>query len=284
MDPTLRRGLAAELLGTFAIVYFGAGAVCVNYLAGQQPDNPALQALQPGLVGLALAQGLIVAAVLAVTVRLSGGFLNPAITLMLWVFNRLDNRRTALLLAAQLIGGLLAGACLRVTFDDAVLRAARLGTPHINPQAFPTLEIKTIIAGTAAELVLTFFLVFAIFAASGTVPGRGDDPAEGLSRAALPAGLVLVAGALVVGPLTGAAANPARWFGTVLWEQFLPERIANPWGDTFVYLAGPILGALASGLVTFRFLLNESPLGEPPPTILTSAPAAKAPVAAGKRK
>ena len=48
-------------------------------------------------------------------------------------------------------------------------------------------------------------------------------------------------------PLTGAATNPARWFGPVFWEWMLPERNWNPWADLFVYLAGPILGALAAG-------------------------------------
>jgi glycerol uptake facilitator protein len=265
MDAILRRGVAAELLGTFAVVYFGAGAVCVNFLttaANQTPATAGVTALQPGLVGIALTQGLIVAAALAVTVRLSGGFLNPAVTLMLWVFNRLDNKRTGLFLLAQLAGAVLAGGCLRFTFADDVLKAARLGTPHLQPLAFPDLATAAIIAGTAAELVLTFFLVFAIFGMST----EGSDP----SRAALPAGLVLVAGALVLGPLTGAAANPARWLGTVVWEQMLG---GSPWNDTFVYLAGPILGALAGGLVTFRFLLNESPLGEPALTNKAPAPA-----------
>jgi MIP family channel proteins len=265
MDAILRRGVAAELLGTFAVVYFSAGAVCVNVLttaANQTPATAGVTALQPGLVGVALAQGLIVAAALAVTVRLSGGFLNPAVTLMLWVFNRLDNKRTGLFLLAQLAGAILAGACLRFTFAEAVLRDSRVGTPHLQPLAFPDLATAAIVAGTAAELILTFFLVFAIFGAST----EGNDP----SRGALPAGLVLVAGGVVLGPLTGAAANPARWLGTVVWEQFLG---GTPWNDTFVYLAGPILGALAGGLVTFRLLLNESPLGEPVGPNKVAAPA-----------
>jgi MIP family channel proteins len=253
MDAILRRGVVAELLGTFAVVWFGAGAVCVNVLttaANQTPATAGLTAMQPGLVGLALAQGLIFAGALAVTMRLSGGFLNPAVTLMLWVFNRLDNRRTGLYLLAQVVGAFLAAGCLRFTFAEDVLRAARVGTPHLNLLAYPEAFTAAIIAGTAAELVLTFFLVFAIFGAP-----TGDS-----SRAALPAGLVLTAGTIVLGPLTGAAANPARWLGPVLWEQFLGG--SNPWNDTFVYLAGPILGALAGGLVTFRFLLNEAPVSE----------------------
>jgi glycerol uptake facilitator-like aquaporin len=284
MDATLRRGLVSELLGTFAVVYFSAGAVCVNFLTttGTQPVAAPLHALQPGLIGIALASGLIVAAALAVTVPLSGGFLNPAITLMLWVFNRLDNKRTALFLAAQLAGALLAGACLRSTFDDAVLRQSRIGTPHLNALAYPKqdkslppeisqlpaaearIDTGTILAGTGVELILTFFLVFAIFAASG------DGIAA--ARQALPAGLVLVAGAVVAGPLTGASANPARWFGTVIWEQLLPEH-GNPWTDTFVYLAGPILGSLAAGFVSLRLLAAD-------PLLAGSAKTSVAPIAA----
>jgi glycerol uptake facilitator protein len=291
MDTILRRGMVAELLGTFALVYFGAGAVCVNYLAStaQTPLPGTVNAMQPGLLGVALAQGLIFAAVLAVTARVSGSYLNPAVTLMLWVFNRLDNKRMAVFLSAQLAGGLLAGASLRFTFEESVLREARMGTPHLNPLAFPSAtetsrtslpalstDPRVIIAGTAAELVLTFFLVFAIFGAQG----EGRDP----SRAAVPAGLILVAGAVVIGPLTGAAANPARWFGTVLWEQLLPDRAFNPWNDTFVYLAGPILGALAAGLITFRFLLNEAPVSEPARSTFVSQPVKAPPAAPVKRK
>jgi MIP family channel proteins len=278
MDTNLRRGLVAEGLGTFAIVYFSAGAVCVNYLASPaaNPNTSPLFAQQPGLAGIALANGLMLAAALAVTVRLSGGYLNPAITLMLWVFNRLDSKRMAAFVAVQLIAGLVAGACLRYTFENSVLQEARMGSPHLNSAAFPTIAFATIAAGTSAELILTFFLVFAIFG----MRREGEDP----SRVGLPAGLVLAAGSVVIYPLTGAAANPARWFGTVVWELSLSER-GNPWGDTFVYLAGSILGALAAGLVTFRYLV-AAPSTEANDMAPSAAitPPAKTTAISGKRK
>jgi MIP family channel proteins len=266
MDTALRRGLGAEFLGTFAVVYFSAGAVCVNYLTttGAQPISSALHAQQPGLLGIALAQGLALAAALAVTVRVSGGFLNPAITLMLWVFNRLDSKRTSLFLAAQLAGAILAGGCLRFTIADGVLQEARMGTPHLNYATFGSnIGAGTIVTGASVEFLLTFFLVFAIFGSSRS--GIGPE------QAALPAGLMLAAGTIVAGPLTGAAANPARWFGTVLWEQLLPAP-ANPWGDTFVYLAGPILGALAAGLVLYRILFMETPETNQPKPVAGTVP------------
>ena len=118
MDRNLLRAYLVELLGAFALVYFGAGVVCVDYLttpaepergsvaakapAPQTGAAPLLQH-QPGLVGIALAQGLILAVVLSVTVPVSGGYLNPAVTLTLWVFNRLDHVRTAWFIGAQLL-------------------------------------------------------------------------------------------------------------------------------------------------------------------------------------
>lgn len=260
MDSNLRRGLVAEFLGTFAVVYFSVGVVCVNALTtpASAAAPPALQPGQPGLAGIAWTHGLIFAAALAVTLPLSTGFLNPAITLMLWVFNRIDNQRTGLLLATQLAASVAAATCLRFTIDDSVLRDCRMGSPHLNVAAFPSLTTSAIVAGTAAELLLTFFLIFAIFGIAGDTADK--------TRLALPAGMVLVAGTVVLGPLTGAAANPARWFGPVLWEQLLPDRTGpSPWGDTFVFLAGPIVGALVSGWVVFRFLRNESPIAELPP-------------------
>src|SRR5262249_59797554 len=80
MDNNLRRAYLIELIGTFAVVYISAGVVCVNHLttpSGQESGTSSLAGHQPGLVGIALAHGLILAAALAVTVPLSGGYLNP---------------------------------------------------------------------------------------------------------------------------------------------------------------------------------------------------------------
>jgi glycerol uptake facilitator-like aquaporin len=283
MNRSLTRAYVLELLGTFGLVYFAAGAVCVNHLtAAAQPGQ------QPGLVGVALAQGLLYAVALAATFHVSGGGLNPAITVMLWVFNRLDSARASWLIGAQLVGAVLAGLCLRCTFDEAVLREARAGTPHLNLAAYGgELNRATLAAGTAVELVLTFFLTFAIFSAildkARWRPGglRPASPAEEQSAtlrtldarlAGLLGGLALCACALVGYALTGAAVNPARWFGTVFWEMSLGEPAAGapgPLSDTFVYVAGPTAGALLAGLVHFRVAVpaaeEQTAAATPPP-------------------
>jgi aquaporin TIP len=272
MDKQLARAYTVEAIGTFALVFFGAGAVCVNHMT--TGGAGALLGLQPGLVGIALAQGLILTAVLAATMHLSGGYLNPALTVMLWVCNRLDSRRAAWLVGAQLVGASLAGLCVRLLFEETILREARLGTPHLSALAYPgpALTAATLFSATGVELVLTFFLTFAIFGsilekarwrsgATGSAGGAAEVPYRTLDArvAALAAGLTTTACVLVGYPLTGAALNPARWFGTVFWEvtfyQAPPGGGPGPMADAFVYIAGPIVGALLAGLVYFRVML-----------------------------
>src|SRR5205085_2057703 len=97
MENTYRSYLA-ELLGTFAVVFVSGGVVCANALAvvPWSPGSGATSVIvqpEPGLLGIALAAGFIYAAALASSASLSGGYLNPAITVTLWVFKRLDNVR-----------------------------------------------------------------------------------------------------------------------------------------------------------------------------------------------
>src|SRR5260370_24184912 len=111
MDRKLFRTYRVALIGTFGLVYVAAGMVCVNHMTtprGQLPEAACLTSHQPGLVGMALAQGLILAIMLAAAVPISGGYLNPAITIMLWVFNKPDSVKTSWFIGAQFLGGVLA--------------------------------------------------------------------------------------------------------------------------------------------------------------------------------
>jgi glycerol uptake facilitator-like aquaporin len=276
MDKNLTRVFFIELIGTFALVYLSAAAVCVNEVTAvhsapkkeegkegsakstKQPQEAGLTPLtghQPGVVGIALVAGLTFGVTLAATVPLSGGYLNPAITLMLWVFNRIDTKRMSRLIVAQLVGAVLAGACVRGMFSPDVLELARFGTPHLNELTFDRIGSgnflifdKRILSGTGIELVLTFLLVFAIF---GIVLDATRSP-----LASVGAGVLLTAAVLMAFPLTGGALNPARWFGTVVWEYTIsrPAGAPAPVVDMFVYIAGPILGALLAGVLYFKVI------------------------------
>src|SRR5260370_9710672 len=262
MDRKLFRTYLVELIGTFALVYVAAGMVCVKHMTtprGQLPEAASLTSHQPGLVGMALAQGLILAIMLAATVPISGGYLNPAITIMLWVFNKLDSVKTSWFIGAQFLGGVLAALCLHYTFDTIVLQSARLGTPRLNPIVYgEVLNRATLLAGTGIELILTFFLVFAIFSVGAGV-GRWR-------LAAWSAGAALTVGVLLGFALTRAALNPARWFGPALWElaSLDPSFGRRAMADVFVYIAGPILGALLAGLGCFK-IMPQSARGTPAP-------------------
>ena len=253
MDKKLLRDYFIELVGCFFFVLAAAAATCVNVMTlpgGETAGRAPLTLHQPGVLGVALAQGLVWAVVLSLTAPVTGGFLNPAITLMLWLFNRVSTIRAAWLVGAQLLGGLLAGLCLRYAFDlEQILQPARFGAPHVNPLAYPALLPASVWAGAGIEFVLTFLLVFAIF---------GNKQENGLGpQGAWLSGAALTACVLIAYPLTGAALNPARWFGPVVWETLSPSRIGrqNPFADAFVYIAGPILGAVAAGWWCFKIYL-----------------------------
>ncbi len=306
MKTTLANAFGVELLAMFVVVFFSAGIVCVNFQTSpvadqvgsaapskeqtkatgegkkkqnakdkgspkKSPRSPGTMVLygnQPGLLGIALVQGFTYAVMLAVTMHLSGGYLNPAITIMLWVYQRLDSRRALVLLAAQFVGAFLAGLCIRGIFSEAILSGARCGTPHLNPNAYPEINWASLFGGASLELVLTFFLVFAIFGSflrKGDWPESTEDqpkpePTDTLTRtmdariAALMAGLALSVCVMVGFPSTGAATNPARWVGTVLFE--LPDESGQPsrFADMFAFIGGPIVGALIAGFVYFWWL------------------------------
>src|SRR5262249_20205586 len=138
------------------------------------------------------------------------------------------------------------------------------------------LTTGALLAGCGVELALTFFLVFAIF---GTIQG-GSRPVQ----AALVGGLALTACALYGHALTGAATNPARWFGTALWGFLLPKRPPNPFADLFVYAAGRVVGALLAGVVYFRLLLPAQLADAPPAASARAEPAKPAPAPQVKAK
>lgn len=248
MDIRMRMYLA-ELVGAFLLILFGAGAVCVARLS----DNPPWL----GVDALALAEGGALAVALTFTVPLSLGCLNPAVTLMLWVFKRLDGVQTVGLIAAQLLGATLAGLVLRLAFDATVLQRAFLGTPHLQPSLTGSegyVEFGGLLTGVAVELVLTFLVTLAIFA---TLLDRRGPRLGGVV-----VGLAQMAAVVLGFRLTGGAANPARWLGPAVWQGSVHNLQAmSPIYAALIYAGGPILGALfAAG--TYTALISPAEKGK----------------------
>jgi MIP family channel proteins len=272
MDKNLRP-FVAELLGTFAVVFVSTATVCVE-LAGHRAGQPT-----PGLVGIALAYGLVYAVGLAATVHISGGFLNPAITLMLWVLKRMDGPKAAGLIFVQLLGAAMAGGLVKFVFPEDVLIGASLGTPHLNSIAYGQYglisqagQTGTFLSGIGLELGITFVLSFVVFATMLDPRAPKVLGAWGNRLTALWTGLVVMACTLAGFGLTGAAANPARWFGPMIWEytiQALRDVESGPRRDHFIYWLGPFLGALLAGGAYQALILPA----EEEPTVSTTTSA-----------
>jgi glycerol uptake facilitator-like aquaporin len=236
MERTLRPYFA-ELVGALILVCAGAGSVCATYQA--EGGDPLFRTLAS-----ALAEGAALAVAVTASSRVSAACFNPALTLMLWVFRRLDGPRTLALALVQLAGGVLGGLAVRLMFPENALLRAWAGTPHLQSYLAPdgpsAVTLSGLLAGAAIEALFTAFLAFAVFA---TLLDRRGPRMGGLGVGLAQAVIVLVGFRL-----TGGAANPARYFGPGVWQYTVPSlAAARPLADHLVYWAGPIVGALAGG-------------------------------------
>jgi MIP family channel proteins len=219
--------LIAEAIGTFLFFFVGAGSVVLgDYLAAHGGTGP-------GLVGVALAHGLALAVVVSALGAVSGGHFNPAVTLAVWIMGRITAMRSALYVLAQLIGALAAGLALKAVFADS-WQASNIGTPALGAGITPLM-------GIGIEAILTALLVLAVI---GTAVDSRAPKIGGLAI-----GLAVAADILVGGPLTGAAMNPARWFG--------PAVAAGAYADWYVWWIGPAIGAAVAALI-YRTTLAEA--------------------------
>jgi len=211
----------AEAIATFGLTLIGAGAVCVNQYGGGEL----------GLSGIALAHAGVLAAMMYATAHISGGHMNPAVTVAVALNGGLTPRTAALYIGAQLAGAAVAGYTLAGIFAAEIWEPVRLGTPTLAPEV-------ALSTGIFLEALLTFFLVFVFLQVAAD--GRAPDSVTGLA-----VGFVLLAGMLFGGTLTGAAMNPARAFG--------PALASGTWAHQLVYWVGPLSGALVAALA-FRVL------------------------------
>lgn len=220
--------LVAEAVGTFLFFFVGAGSVVLgDYLAVNGGASP-------GLVGVALAHGLALAVLVSALGPVSGGHFNPAVTLAVWIMGKITPSRAAMYVVAQLIGAAVAGFALRTIFPTEAWQPSAIGTPALGAGISPAI-------GIAVEAVLTALLVLAVIgtAVDGRAPKIGG----------LAIGLAVAADILVGGPLTGAAMNPARWFG--------PAVAAGAFSDWYVWWIGPAIGAALAAFI-YRYWLAES--------------------------
>lgn len=203
------RAHAAEALGTFALVAAGCGAIAVDARTGSL-----------GHLGVALAFGLVVGAMVHALGHVSGAHLNPAVSLSFALGGHMPWRRAASFAAVQVAGAIAAALALRATLGpDADIGVTRPVVPDASALAW--------------EAAATFLLVLVIHAVA-------TDPRAPRETAGLAIGGAVTLGALVAGPLTGASMNPARSIG--------PALVSGDVGGLWLYLAGPLLGGALAAL------------------------------------
>jgi aquaporin Z len=202
--------IAAELLGTFALVFAGTGAIVINDVSGNTVTH----------VGIALTFGLIVLAMIYAVGDVSGAHLNPAVTLGFFLARRFEGWWVMPYIASQCLGAFLASFTLRLMFPTH----STLGA---------TLPAQGEIQSFVLELILTLLLMFVILSVSTGSKEKGI-------LAGVAVGSVIALEALFAGPISGASMNPAR--------SLAPAVVALRLDSLWVYLTAPILGACAGVL------------------------------------
>ena len=230
MEPDWIRKALAEFLGAMALIVFGAGSVVAT--AGPGFDEGTK------LLVRALAHGFVIAVMASAIAPISGGQISPAVTIGLLVARKIRAPMAIVLIAAQLIGSIVGALILLGLFPSAQATASNLGTPGL---------ATGVSEGTGAfvELVLTFFLVFVVFATAVDPRGAAKQ------FSALAIGLTVMIDWLIGGNITGAAMSPGRWLG--------PAIVSRVLDHAWVYWVGPLLGGGLGGYVyAAAFLPRDS--------------------------
>ena len=211
------KSLVVEFIGTFALIFVGAGVVAIDI---------------GGLAGAAFAHGFVVVAFIYAYGHISGTHINPAVTLGLLVAGEIEFAAAIGYWIAQFLGGTLGALLLNIILPNP----GDLGVTIL-------MEGITPVQGLVVEIVLTFFLVNTIF---NTAVNRKAGNFAGLAI-----GLALIACIFMGGPLTRASLNPARTLGPAIFSTD-PQ-----WGNVWLYFVGPCVGAILAALLYIGVLKDK---------------------------
>ena len=228
MYDKLSTSLLAEFIGTFALIFIGAGAGALGI---------------GGLVGVAFAHGLVVLGFAYAYGHISGTHINPAVTLGVWAAGKIDTGRAFSYVVFQIVGGIVGALALRWVLGGGETGLGLTALANGLTVGNATITITPVI-GVVLEAILTFFLVNAVMNAG--ISGKATIPGG------LAIGLTLTFCILMGGPLTGASLNPARSIG--------PAVATGNFENLWVYLVGPILGGVIAGLL-YKTVFEERERG-----------------------
>jgi aquaporin NIP len=208
----------AEIIGTFALVFCGTGAIIINQEAGGVITHP----------GIAITFGLIVLAMIYALGDVSGAHLNPAVSIAFTVAKRMNVKELVPYIISQLTGALLASYSLKFLFPKNMA----LGS---------TIPAGSAMQSFILEVILTFFLMFVILNVSTGAKEKGITAGIAISA-------VVCLEAMFAGPICGASMNPAR--------SLAPALASGNMHSLWVYLIAPVVGAVFA-VFAFRLLTQE---------------------------
>jgi aquaporin NIP len=208
----------SEIIGTFALVFCGTGAMVINDFTGGTVTH----------VGVAITFGLIVMGMIYAFGDISGAHMNPAVTIGFAYAKKFPWKEVPLYVLAQLIGAFVASGLLLYLFPDSQTLGATL--PQLS-------AFKVFIF----EIILSFFLMVVIINVSTGSKEIG-------SVAGIAIGSVVLLEAMFAGPITGASMNPAR--------SIAPAVISGNIADLWIYIFAPILGCLLA-VMSCKLVKNE---------------------------
>lgn len=206
----LLKRAGAELIGTYALVTAGCGAIMVNATTGAL-----------GHVGIALTFGLVIMVMIAATGHISGAHFNPAVTVAFALTRHFPWREVPVYVLGQLSGAILGALTLRLLLGDV----AQLGA---------TLPAGSVAQAFGMEVLLTAALMFVIIAVATDTRAVGET-------AAIAIGATVALDALWGGPVSGASMNPARSLG--------PAIVAGISEAQWLYIVAPLIGAAIGGFL-----------------------------------
>jgi glycerol uptake facilitator protein len=226
VDASLSRRLVTEAVGTGLLILFGPGSVVAALAVGDGELNYA----GLGIIGLSF--GLVVALVIYAFGSTSGAHINPAVTVALAATRRFPWRDVGPYVVAQLVGAALGGLLLVAAFGTASVAVSNVGAVAFGEGVgYPRAIL--------VEAIGTFLLMLAIMALA-------VDTRAPAGWAGLMIGLSVTCAVVVLGPLTGAAINPARAFGPFAASALVGGDV--PWSQWPAYIVGSLLGALVAAI------------------------------------
>jgi len=235
------QGAVAEFVGTFALVFFGAGAIV---LTATHPQSGA------DLITVALAHGLVLAVFVTGALHISGGQFNPAVSIGLIIAGKQEVSQAGIFIAAQLLGAASAAGMLVAVLSPQVANSAVAAGVEGGTNVGATIGSLTLEGAWGRVFALEVLMTFALM--WGILRCLADDRAVRLGG--LTVGITVATCIVAFGPLTGASLNPARTFGPALYGH---------WDMHWVYWAAPIVGAALASLVerTVFTPIAETPAG-----------------------